>query len=205
MKTATFGIKCGNCHERHLTAQEVRSCYDAGRAAPALNEGHASGEPMATEKQVGYIRDMTERKVMPEATRELLRETLVKGITFEKASKIIPHLKKFAWAPKEPKERAADGMYWMPGHGIYRVQTAPNSDFRVAKKLVVTDLGNGKKKGRFERQDHMVYKLKPEHRMTEEEAAKYGALYGFCIVCGRTLTHEDSIAAGIGPVCASKV
>lgn len=32
----------------------------------------------------------------------------------------------------------------------------------------------------------------------------YGREIGKCGVCGRTLTHPDSIASGIGPVCASK-
>jgi hypothetical protein len=203
-KLATFGIKCGHCKERHLTAQEVRDCYAAGKAAPEPTP-RITHEPMATEPQIRYVRNMIAQKDMPEATRELVRETLAKGLTFEKAQQIIPILKRFPWAPKERKERAEDGMYWMPEVGIFRVQTAPGTDFRMAKRLKVIDLGNGKKKGRFERQDNMVYKLKPEHRMTEEEAVKYGALYGFCIVCGRTLTDEDSIAAGIGPVCAEKV
>jgi len=58
---------------------------------------------------------------------------------------------------------------------------------------------------------HFVYdpgavrRLRPEHRMSLEEAKEFGALYGTCCVCGRTLTNEDSIEAGIGPVCAGKV
>jgi hypothetical protein len=41
--------------------------------------------------------------------------------------------------------------------------------------------------------------------MTVEEAKAFGLLYGRCIVCGRTLTDEKSIADGIGPICAAKV
>ncbi len=33
---------------------------------------------------------------------------------------------------------------------------------------------------------------------------KYGRATGSCGVCGRELTRKDSIAAGIGPICASK-
>jgi len=40
--------------------------------------------------------------------------------------------------------------------------------------------------------------------MTVDEAARYGRLYGRCMVCGRTLTDEGSIERGIGPICASK-
>jgi hypothetical protein len=37
-----------------------------------------------------------------------------------------------------------------------------------------------------------------------EASARYGQEIGSCGVCGRTLTDEDSRAAGIGPVCAEK-
>jgi hypothetical protein len=34
-------------------------------------------------------------------------------------------------------------------------------------------------------------------------AIAYGKKYGKCSVCGRTLTDEDSVGRGIGPVCAA--
>lgn len=37
-----------------------------------------------------------------------------------------------------------------------------------------------------------------------EAAVAYGKLVGVCGVCGRALEDEESVAAGIGPVCASK-
>lgn len=36
-------------------------------------------------------------------------------------------------------------------------------------------------------------------------SAAYGRLIGRCGVCSRTLTNEDSRAAGIGPVCADRL
>lgn len=39
-------------------------------------------------------------------------------------------------------------------------------------------------------------------RLTVEEAAAYGRRTGRCMCCGRTLTNPESIAAGIGPICA---
>lgn len=48
-------------------------------------------------------------------------------------------------------------------------------------------------------------KLRPETKMTLEQAKHYGKMYGMCIKCGRTLTDEVSIAEGIGPVCAGKM
>ena len=37
-----------------------------------------------------------------------------------------------------------------------------------------------------------------------EAAIKYGRLTGNCACCGRTLTDKNSVAAGIGPICAEK-
>lgn len=50
----------------------------------------------------------------------------------------------------------------------------------------------------------MIRKLNSSHRMTLEQAKEYGALYGVCCRCAAPLTDEKSIAAGIGPVCATK-
>lgn len=35
-------------------------------------------------------------------------------------------------------------------------------------------------------------------------AKNFGLLSGICCSCGRDLTAEDSVAAGIGPICAQK-
>jgi hypothetical protein len=47
--------------------------------------------------------------------------------------------------------------------------------------------------------------LRPEHRMTVERAEELSVRFGRCIRCGRVLTAEESVARGIGPVCASKI
>lgn len=36
-------------------------------------------------------------------------------------------------------------------------------------------------------------------------ARRFGELYGRCVICSRTLTDEESIKNGIGPVCASRI
>lgn len=50
-----------------------------------------------------------------------------------------------------------------------------------------------------------IRNIKPEHRMTLEEAKKYGRQTGMCCVCGRELTNETSIREGIGPVCGGRI
>lgn len=41
-------------------------------------------------------------------------------------------------------------------------------------------------------------------RLTKDRAAELGRLYGRCVACGATLTDEESIERGMGPICASK-
>lgn len=96
-----------------------------------------------------------------------------------------------------------DGMYRLDGT-IYKVQTSPNSGHRYAKVLVVSGEGHDADVS-FEYAKGMIRKLAAQDRMTIEEAKEFGALYGTCCVCGRTLTNETSIEAGIGPVCGGRI
>jgi len=50
----------------------------------------------------------------------------------------------------------------------------------------------------------LVYEIKPEERLTLAQAMQFGASTGFCVHCGRTLTVQKSVVAGMGRVCASK-
>ncbi len=51
----------------------------------------------------------------------------------------------------------------------------------------------------------LVGRLDEGMRLSVEDAAVFGKLYGVCAVCGRTLTDETSIEAGIGPVCRKRL
>lgn len=90
-----------------------------------------------------------------------------------------------------------DGLYRMADGTIAKVQIAKNGSGNLyAKRLVV---GEG-----FAYEPGLIRRLTADMRMTLEEAAEFGKLYGVCCVCGRDLTDEASIAAGIGPVCAGR-
>jgi len=95
-----------------------------------------------------------------------------------------------------------DGMYVLDGV-IFKVQHAVHgSGKQYAKRLVPGAPGE---RATFEYAPGVVNRLRPEHRMTMDQAREFGALYGTCCQCGRVLTNEDSIEAGIGPICASKL
>lgn len=112
-------------------------------------------------------------------------------------------------AQVKTKVRAPEGMYRKAGT-IYKVQVShygAGKGKTYAKRLIETgakDSRTGKNKWRFEYAQGFVFELRPEHALTLAQAAEFGCLYGSCAICGRTLTDEKSIDAGIGPVCASK-
>lgn len=97
------------------------------------------------------------------------------------------------------------GMYRHDGT-IYKVQAAVHgSGHLYAKRLVVTEGYDGSIVANFEFAQGVIRQLYAEDRLTIEDAKEFGALYGTCCVCGRTLTNETSIEAGIGPVCAGRL
>jgi hypothetical protein len=113
-----------------------------------------------------------------------------------------------------------DGMYLTADSEIFKVQwnRASGSGHRLYAKQMVGYGAAGRvvqfTKANAEAQDglEIVFEYAPgamrqltaAEKMTIEDAKAFGALYGTCCVCGRTLTDEKSIAAGIGPVCAGK-
>jgi hypothetical protein len=135
-----------------------------------------------------------------------------------------------ASAPAAAKRQMVteDGMYRNPQTGeIFKVQfNKAQGDGRrlYAKRLVMTvgdreDVGTARTVTEIplaEGNDWFVWDTQFKYaegamrfidaswKMTIDEAKAFGALYGTCCVCGRTLTDEKSIAAGIGPVCAEK-
>jgi hypothetical protein len=191
----TTMIKCGHCGGRHGNVLEVRNCSgtqvaDAKRKADAgwaiLDRGAEKAE---------Y------------AAREAAQERVT--------SAVVDVLERPA-----PTRVTEDGMYRTPDGAIFKIQKAVHGSGRLYAKQLVVDLENGDRLARFMLGKHdakqpnasvsFVYapgainRLSAEDKMTMEDAAKFGALYGTCCRCGRTLTDEESIAAGIGPICAGK-
>lgn len=118
---------------------------------------------------------------------------------------------KAATPPVAPKATVSieDGMYAFEG-GIYKVIHAVHgSGYQYAKKLCTyktTDAdGNPTTKAEFVLAYRILGKLRPEHLLTVEEAKKFGALYGICVRCTRTLTREDSIERMMGKTCFAKM
>lgn len=48
------------------------------------------------------------------------------------------------------------------------------------------------------------FQLRPEHRLSLEEALTFGVQTGSCAHCGMTLTNKTSAMVGMGPTCRKK-
>jgi Family of unknown function (DUF6011) len=96
--------------------------------------------------------------------------------------------------------------FWSLGgdQDIYKVQAAVHgSGHLYAKRLMVDDYNN---KVSWVYVPGAISRLRDgnAHPLTKDEAVRFGKLYGVCCICGRTLTNETSIEAGIGPVCSGR-
>ena len=174
--------------------------------------------PTISPKQQDYIQALAQQRDW-KSTASALALSVAIGEASEGrmdsrvASMLIGELQKCKPLPKQAAVATADddavteaGMYRRAGV-IFKVQAAVHGSGRLyAKRLVVESVeGSEDYHVRFEYAPGAVSVLRASDRMTLEEAKEFGALYGTCCVCGRTLTDEVSIAAGIGPVCGGRI
>jgi hypothetical protein len=169
-------IKCGHCKGRHSTVNEIRQC-----AAPVM--------PTPTRAPIHRMR-------LQDAVASIRTETLAHDENqpeYDLAmSESLDDVRRDMALP------ATEGMYVKDGE-IYKVQKAVHgSGHLYAKRL-------DKDSQKFEYATGMVRQLTQAHKMSLAEAKAYGALYGVCCVCARTLTNEESIEAGIGPICVGRM
>jgi hypothetical protein len=93
-------------------------------------------------------------------------------------------------------ELVAEGIYRRSADGVmFRVQTSEQGR-RYAKTLLTT--------GGWDYERGAIFTLAASERLTLAEVKAWGLDTGVCAVCGRLLSTADSVAAGIGPVCAKR-
>lgn len=138
------------------------------------------------------------------------------GISIDKLLKMPKRANAPANAGKASAVLTEDGIYRNPKTDqIYKVQwnRAGGDGRRLYAKLLVVDNewerdGDGnvinEGKAHFEYASGAMRDLRPEWKLDRDEAARYGQLYGICVRCSSPLTDEESIAAGLGPICRGK-
>lgn len=201
-----------------LDAIKTHRREPVGEVGRGYSGGNRQGRPVptakpASDKQIGFIRKLDGEKdtshFAEDTLADLQRVRADLPILSRDASGLIDALMA---APRKqaPRPSAApaggavtqDGMYRTPDGEIYKVQVAVHGSGNLYAKLLVVD--EAAKSGTFEYAAGAIRKLRPEWRMTLEQAVEFGRLYGFCVKCGATLTDEGSIERGIGPICAGK-
>jgi uncharacterized protein DUF6011 len=216
MSTTTItGVKCGNHGlERvyHENAAAVRACFQQPTRAK-LDEDERQMDAMVQDAE-----REEERRV---AAYKAQRDELYPGTTPSTAHRQFVKLDELRGVVDAPVTQ--DGMYRSPQTGeIFKVQWNRGSgDGRrlYAKQLIMwvldghhalreIPLEGSKVEGvssEFQYAPGAMRFIRPDWRMTMEEAKAFGALYGTCVRCGRTLTLEESIERAMGRVCASKI
>lgn len=153
-----------------------------------------ANEAPATEKQLATLDGLFSRKFDAEKAAECREWLATHRISKATASDRIGKLGKM------PDVASAEdleiGMYRVDGE-IFKVQRAVHGSGHLYAKRLTED--------GFEYATGAIRKIKASDRMTLDEAKEYGRLTGTCCQCGRTLTDENSIAEGIGPVCSGKI
>jgi hypothetical protein len=169
--------------------------------------------PAASDAQLGFLRTLAAENgeevrtsyTKAEASAEITR--LIAAREDRKAAGSAP--------VRTPGRVTEDGLYRTPDGEVYKVQFAVHGSGRLyAKKLTKLETPRELKKGtrthEFVYEEGALAKLTPAMKMTVEQMAEMGrdpqsALYGTCCKCGLLLTDEESIAAGIGPICSDRV
>ena len=163
---------------------------------------------LASDRQIAFATKLLAERETAHAAR-LQAEVNSGELSIKRASELIDWLLQaprivatvavvipVAPAPSVPAVTITDGFYELDGTA-YKVQLNQSGTRLYGKKLV---------DGSWEFVQGIVGVLTRGGAvaLTEELAASLGQLYGACVICGRRLTDEVSIARGIGPVCLTK-
>lgn len=161
---------------------------------------YATGIP-ATQRQIDFINGLKVEREVPEGLMEGYRSVWRSGLfTAKVASALISEMSVFPTRPGVVRKNVAvEGVHNVSGQ-IIKVQRSQNSGYLYAKVLTQELSG----KWSFTHMPGGLKLVSESTKLTLEDAKKYGSLYGTCCVCGRTLTDEKSIAAGIGPICSER-
>ena len=159
----------------------------------------ATATAAATAKQAAFLARLVSERSVPAWVADSSTAASAGLLTAKDASSAIETALASPWKASTPSVQAELGYYLVDGT-VYAVVLSKESGKSYAKRLSVSA-----GKGRWEFAPGMVWKLKPEQRISQEQAREFGKLHGVCCVCGRTLTDIQSVEAGIGPVCAKKI
>ncbi|HEX2616634.1 MAG TPA: DUF6011 domain-containing protein [Flavobacteriales bacterium] len=157
----------------------------------------------ASDKQRALISRLMDEKFIEDTIAPVLHDLIAKMETTKQASAIISMMMALPTAPGMERQgttrfEPAAGVYRMEDE-LYRVQIAKSSGQWYAQRAIKPATEGGKLKWEY---------LGKRINLADAEAldeAEAGRFFGYCIRCNAELTDPESIARGMGPVCASRV
>lgn len=180
----------------------------------APHNAQVSTKP-ASEKQIAFLESLRASRtpsVDAEAVKAWAEQAgsaaVSKRIDWLKAQPVVagPISSKSQWQGQQaaPKEEPSDGIYYVEAtNEIYKVYKMVHGSGRQGVKRLEHNMDDHT--GSFTYMGLAVKHLPADAvLMPLEKAKEFGKIYGFCVRCGRTLTDDESIAAGIGPICSGK-
>lgn len=194
-----------------MTVEEIKAAAAAAREEAATPTADDRGASVA---QINYINNLLDKRVVDPKFGLSVEEIRARAseLSMAKASEWINKLKRLPYAPKEDEEAA--GVWTEVPAGRYAIENAEG----VLRFYVVDRPDRGRWAGYtflsvmasdelHPIKDHSAKYVILQQIEADPMAAltRYGREIGVCGVCGRTLTNEDSRAAGIGPVCAGRI
>lgn len=165
----------------------------------------------ASDAQLKFIRALVADRTEVMAARGLtVTEYQLLTLSSLGASRFIDNLKALprdagakSGAGRQVHPDVKPGMYLMDRQ-VIKVIPSQKADGRLYVAVLTPapegEASSFKAKGNL----HLLYRLTPEHEMSREQAAVYGAVFGRCACCGKLLTVPESVEKGVGPVCWDK-
>jgi hypothetical protein len=228
--TTTKSIACGNCKGTHGSVNEVKACclgMDTTEVAAIeqavakqttvptgpVEFGYAASHPQyATAKQVAFLTSLCDERPTW-AAKVGYNATTIKGLSKRGASGAIkdalnqPKETKTSHAPstQAPAPKVPAGYYAVDSAtgnndtDFYKVDTP--TEGRWAGRTFVKRVIGGKGDTPVRGAEGLAALARIEAAGVKAAAERYGREIGRCGKCNRTLTDEESRAAGFGPVC----
>jgi len=170
---------------------------------------------MATEAQVNFVNSLAAKKQLTPSLVEQVGKVRSGVATTRETSSLIDILKACAWKPVTANSPVTVSTPTMAELGYYRFNgeffTVCQNKLKTRKYAKVFSLvpwrdedGETHAAG-WKYVKGMVNVLKPEHKVTIEEAKEFGHLHGRCLICARVLSDPKSVSEGIGPVCITRI
>lgn len=167
-----------------------------------------------TPRQESFLLKLLDGKVLPATYTDDVVENITERMAARpcelgksEASAHIDVLVKQPWKsrdrkPAQRREAAGEGYYFKDGEYV-QVKFNRAGTNRYGLVLRQSDAEGGRWK--WEYQQGIQFKVDEDDRLTPEQAAEFGRLYGQCCVCARLLTDPVSVERGIGPICEGRL